>query len=188
MSDSTATATGSTQDNATPSLYEEIFGYQDAVQYPEETLAPLTCADQMAKEVTTYWNMLYAMMALVLLTMVAPYVFLCCSKRLKYKCLASFYYTIALVTFICGVLLSTDKALMPDCLLECGAFFCSLHEYNPGPLYGAIVIVLSFVWTLKGCMLSYKGRQAKAQKNGDGGPGYAEGQEDKESNDIAEIL
>ena len=152
MSNTTDTAT--TEDG---SFFETMFGEGEIPDYPEDTLAPMACAAQMHDSTQTYWDLLYAMMALAMLTILVPYLFFCCTKR--FRCIAWIYFVSGLVKIICGILLAT--ALVPECPLECGAFFCSLHEYNPGPLYGCIVMVVGVLWLLKGCTLRMKGTRAE---------------------------
>lgn len=123
--------------------------------YPEDTLAPMVCEDQMAAQVQTYWDLLYTMIFFALLTIIVPYLSSCFMSKHSFQIMrfvAGVHYFSGALKVICGLLLST--ALLPNCPVECGEFFCDLHEYNPGPLYGVIVFFVGVLWLLKAMMLS----------------------------------
>ena len=125
--------------------------------YPDETLAPQTCLDNMEHSVNLFWNMVYSMLALLMFTILMPYGFFCCWSRPR--CLAAFYNVMGLVNLIIGSLLAS--VLKPVCPLECGKFVCSMHKVNPGPVYGCIVIFIALLWFCKACSLY---RQARRQE------------------------
>jgi len=160
---STTTSSSNNNNSTTSGLFETVESYFGGSSttpiYPSETLAPMDCADRMASDVQTYWNTLTAMLVLVVVMLIMPYLFCCCAQQRKWRFISWMYVLAGWIKIICGILLST--ALLPDCPLECGAFFCGLHEYNPGPLYGAIVVLIGLLWLVKACTLRIKGKRAE---------------------------
>jgi len=127
--------------------------------YPEETtLPPETCAHNMEESVSTYWDLVYAMLVLAFVTVMMPYVFGCCRKSIRYRLSSWIYMVSGWVKVICGLLLCT--ALVPECPVECGSFFCSLSQYNPGPIYGVIVLFVGVFWFIKACTLNMAAKRA----------------------------
>jgi len=118
------------------------------------------CDYLMSKDITMYWSIVGGMFGLFLLAFVVPYIVCCCNTRWP-KCASRWFFYLGLVHWIMGALLSTK--LMPTCLLAlCGEVFCSAHKYNPGQVWGGVIVGLGFILQCKACSLM---RVAKKQQN-----------------------
>jgi len=115
-----------------------------------ETLAPQACYHLLDTNSQMYWEVVFVMTAWFFLTILVPYVLCCCAK----KCVswqARWYYMSALLFLIMGSLCAS--VLMPECPLDC-ASVCNAHKYNPGPVWGVVMILVSFIFVVKGCCTS----------------------------------
>ncbi|CAB9506126.1 expressed unknown protein [Seminavis robusta] len=147
-------------------LLDTVEGYiwgnsTDAVvngtMYPVETLPPATCDEKMTQPVEVYWTLVGSMLVLFLATFVLPFICFCCKNHPR--CLARIFFFSGLIKLIIGSLLAS--VLLPQCPIECGEFFCGVHKYSPGPVYGIIFIIIGLLWLCRGCALK---RSAKKQE------------------------
>jgi hypothetical protein len=147
--------------SAYDTINEYIFGNAtsdvNGTMYPVETLAPLDCMNQMNQVVEVYWDLVYAMIVLTIITVLVPCILFCFKNRPR--CIARIFYLSGLTEILIGMLLAT--VLMPHCPLVCGELVCSVHQYNPGPVYGIIFTIIGLLWLCKACSLQ---RVAKKQE------------------------
>lgn len=123
---------------------------------PEDT----DCAYLMKDDIEKYWGVVGAMIALFVASFVLPWLLCCCGKRWP-RCASRFFFWMGVTEWICGALLAS--VLMPNCLQHlCGAQFCSAHKYNPGQVWGGVVVGLGFILQMKACGFW---RQARRQEN-----------------------
>lgn len=134
---------------------------------PGETYAPADCVAKMEPEVHVFWSLVGAMLVLLIVTILVPWI--CCCCRHRPRCLAALYTASGLVDVICGSLLAT--VLLPMCPPGCGeGDTCSKHRYHPTPAYGAVCVCIGMVWFLKSCWLRCcqarkKDREAAVQED-----------------------
>lgn len=124
--------------------------------YPEETLAPDDCAAQLDADVKVFWDLVYSMAAFLIVTILLPYLLCCCYTKKFYRFVSWIYFVSGTLQFLCGLLLTT--ALLPNCPVDCGEFFCDLHKYNPGPIYGCFIMLAGLFWWCKGCWVRIQGK------------------------------
>lgn len=150
--------------NRTDKIDEFEAWFNGDEMYPNQTIPPGTCEDKMADTVQTYWDLLYSMVAMAILTIVFPYLFSCCMDRHSFsvmRCISTIYYISGALHAISGLLLST--ALMPQCPAACGEFFCNLQQYNPGPVFGVVIFFVGVLWFLKGMTLQCRANKAERE-------------------------
>lgn len=115
------------------------------------------CVDEDV--VTLYWDALLGMLGVIIFTILVAFLFGCCSKR----CAGRWYTMMGLVHLIMGALLAS--VLMPTCDCAEDNDICSAHKYNPGPVWGAIVMVLGILFACKGCCMVRGANQEDAVEN-----------------------
>jgi hypothetical protein len=150
------------------SINEYIFGnatsHGNTTIYPVETIAPGVCVSQMEQVVQSFWDVVYAMIVLTVATALFPFVCFCCKKRPR--CIARVFFLCGFTQLVVGLLLAT--VLMPQCPAVCGEFVCSVHQYNPGPLYGIITTLIGLLWLCKACSLQRVAKKQELEKASEG--------------------
>lgn len=137
--------------------------------YPDQTLPPSDCHDSMDKEVQVFWDLVYSMAGVLMITILMPYIFFCCKNWPRV--LAKLYGLAGMLNAIVGVLMLS--VLLPQCPLDCGEFFCSVHKYNPGPIYGCFCLFLALLWWCKACSLRRQAKQQEIEKQAEKAEGAA---------------
>lgn len=115
------------------------------------------CANYMEPEVKVFWDVVYAVLVLFIVTIMIPW--LCCCFRGRPRCLARAYSLSGLIHMLIGLLLAT--ALLPLC--HCNEEVCSVHRYNPTAGYGSVSVVIGFFWWVKACCLRRYARKVEQQ-------------------------
>lgn len=127
---------------------------------PEDT----DCDYLMKDAVDKYWNTVFAMMGLFVLAFLLPYLFCCCNKRWP-RCSSRWFFWNGVAQWVMGGLLASS-VFLPDCLEKlCGAQFCSAHKYNPGQVWGGVVIGLGVILQMKACGQWRYARKMEKERN-----------------------
>lgn len=142
---------------------EDFLGFGNETVYPAATLSTDQCHNQIDGNVDAFWNVLYAMVALLMATILMPYVFFCCKNYPRW--LAKLYGLSGIINVVIGILMVS--VLLPKCPLECGELFCSVHKYNPGPIYGCVMMFLGILWWCKACALRRQAKKEEIEKMAD---------------------
>ena len=100
------------------------------------------CVDEDV--VTLFWEALAGMLGVLIFTFLFAYLLNCCSKR----CAGRWYQMMGMVHFVMGALLASF--LMPKCDCVDDIDTCTAHKYNPGPVWGIIVMVIGFLLFCRG--------------------------------------
>jgi hypothetical protein len=117
---------------------------------PGETIPPLDCQAHMEPDAKVFWDLVYSMLVLFILTIMVPWIF-CCFRN-RPRCLAHIYVLSGLVKVLCGLLLAT--ALLPLCPVGCGDVVCKdVVRYNPTAGFGAVCVCIGVFWFIKACCL-----------------------------------
>lgn len=117
--------------------------------YPED-YQDTDCEYLMKDEIMKYWNTVFAMMALFVVAFLVPYLLCCCNSRWP-RCSSRWFFWNGVLQWIMGALLASS-VFIPECLDNlCGAKFCSAHKYNPGQVWGGVVIGLGCILQMKAC-------------------------------------
>jgi hypothetical protein len=123
---------------------------QDGNLIEPEDYHDTDCEYLMQDEVNQYWNTVFAMVALFLAAFLLPYLLCCCNSRWP-RCASRWFFWNGVAHCIVGALLASST-LMPNCLEKlCGVHFCKAHKYNPGQVWGGVVIGFGFVLHMKAC-------------------------------------
>jgi hypothetical protein len=141
---------------------ESFFHYNQTVEYPTNTMAPEDCRARLDSDsgLENFWGLVYAMVALTMLTILMRYLFFCCSKWTR--CFAKLYGLAGTFNFLVGILMVS--VLLPECPPDCGVYFCRIHHYNPGPIYGCVVMFMGVLWWCKACQLRRQAAREEVEK------------------------